>query len=128
VSKDAFAADEMAQRELPRGHSVPPMLIRPLLLIASVVAVMTFAGTASAAQPAAPKRVAFTLRYTYSADHFTSLQADAHVTATVKRPHQRIQATTLKALIGVKLPLGTKITVRRGAAKLKLTITAAGVR
>jgi hypothetical protein len=124
VSKDAFAANEMAQWEFPGGHSVPPMLIRPLLGIVTVSAALALSGTAHAA----PQRVAFEVTYAYSGDHFTKLSATAPVTAMVKHPHQQARRTTLKALVGKKLQIGTKIIVSRGKAKLTLSITPKGVR
>lgn len=103
------------------------MLIRPFLLIASLAAALAFAGPASAAPPA-KHHVAFTLRYSFSQDHFTMLKTDAPVKATVRRPDGFYKVTTLKALIGQKLQVGTKIFVRRGRAHLTLKITPQGVR
>jgi hypothetical protein len=100
------------------------MLTRPLLLVATLAAALALCGTAQAA----PQRVAFEVTYSFSAGHFTRLTATAPVKAKVKRPHQQARATSLKALVGPKLPIGTKITVSRGKAKLTLTITAGGVR
>jgi hypothetical protein len=99
------------------------MLIRPLLVTAALVAALTFSSSAVAA----PKP-AFVLKYAWSEGHFTKISATAPVKATVKRPHQPAQATTLKALIGSKLPVGTKIKVWRGKAALSLKITVNGVR
>jgi hypothetical protein len=100
------------------------MLIRPLLLVAAIAAALALSGTAQAA----PQRVAFEVKYSFSAGHFTFLTATAPVKVTVQRPSRPAKPTTLKARVGKKLPVGTKITVRRGKAALTLRVTARGVR
>src|SRR3954453_19412917 len=103
------------------------MLIRPILLIASLAAALAFAGPASAAPPA-KHHVAFTLRYSFSQDHFTMLKADAAVKATVRRPDGYYKTTTLKALVGQKLQIGTRVLVRRGRPHLTLKTPPQGAR
>ena len=100
------------------------MLTRTLILVATIAAALALSGTAQAA----PQRVAFEVTYAYSAGHFTKLSATAPVRTVVKRPHQQARRTTLKALVGKQLPVGTKIVVSRGKAKLTLSITPKGVR
>jgi hypothetical protein len=107
------------------------MLIRPLVLVAAVAAALTLCGSASAhtvSNPAATTHTAFVVKYSFDAGRFTKLTATSPVQVKVKRPHRSAQVTTLKKLIGKKLPVGTKITVSRDKAKLTLTIGKDGVR
>jgi hypothetical protein len=70
----------------------------------------------------------FAVRYAFSKGRFTALSANRPVTVTLRRPHRRAKTTTLAALLGKKLPNGTKVVIRAGGERRTLTVRGGRVR